>query len=310
MINERNFILAEITELEALLAATPEEDVIDRMSLESRLAAAREALEVLPPEVVPAKKAVLTFRGKPVDGTHGISASFGSKAVGAFSDAFAAIAASLSDGLQAMGPIPDKARNQLLITGTAVGSFGFEFELPSTESNGQGTIFPLPDKAQEAMGKLTSLLQLAAEGSDDEVAAVVEEVAPRAVKKVHEFLDWLAQQHSWCRLTSSGKTFGFVDYRQLKAASERLKDDNIREENVEVVGSFAGVLPDSRSFEFRRQDDGSVIRGKIDKGILNPAVLNQQLNQMSTVSFKVTRFGQGAARYTLLSLDSVRALHD
>ena len=155
-----------------------------------------------------------------------------------------------------------------------------------------------------------SLLQLAAEGSDDEVAAVVEEVAPRAVKKVHEFLDWLAQQHSWCRLTSSDKTFGFADYRQLKAASERLKDDNIREENVEVVGSFAGVLPDSRSFEFRRQDDGSVIRGKIDKGILNPAVLNQQLNQMSTVSFKVTRFGQGGVRYTLLSLDSVRALHD
>ena len=191
-----------------------------------------------------------------------------------------------------------------------MGSFGFEFELPSTESNGQGTIFPLPDKAQEAMGKLTSLLQLAAEGSDDEVAAVVEEVAPRAVKKVHEFLDWLAQQHSWCRLTSSGKTFGFADYRQLKAASERLKDDNIREENVEVVGSFAGVLPDSRSFEFRRKDDGSVIRGKIDKGILNPAVLNQQLNQMSTVGFKVTRFGQGAARYTLLSLDSVRPLHD
>lgn len=89
-----------------------------------------------------------------------------------------------------------------------------------------------------------------------------------------------------------------------------MKDDNIREETIEVIGAFEGVLPDSRSFEFRRRDDGSVIRGKIDKGISNPALLNQQLNQMSTVGFKVTRFGQGGVRYTLSSLAGVRALHD
>lgn len=88
MITERNFLLSEITTLEALLATMPEEDVIDRMSLQARLAQVREELAALPPEAAIPKKAVLTFRGKPVMGTHGISADFGSRAAAAFSCVF------------------------------------------------------------------------------------------------------------------------------------------------------------------------------------------------------------------------------
>lgn len=40
--NERDFIASEITELEGLLSQTPEDQVIDRMSLEARLRGARE----------------------------------------------------------------------------------------------------------------------------------------------------------------------------------------------------------------------------------------------------------------------------
>ena len=131
MNSEHLSIASEIKELGALLAAIPEEDVIDRMSLESRLVSAKEALESLPQQS-PAK-ARLTFRGKPVFSSHGISADFGAKAAGAFADAFSAVFAGLTNGLRYMGPIPNKDRNQLLITGTAIGSFGFEFELPTSE---------------------------------------------------------------------------------------------------------------------------------------------------------------------------------
>ena len=86
-------IASEIRELENLLAAIPEGNVIERMSLESRLESAKAALTGLPQQVAP--KARLTFRAKPVFGSHGIAADFGGKAAGAFSDAFAAVAAAI-----------------------------------------------------------------------------------------------------------------------------------------------------------------------------------------------------------------------
>lgn len=172
MTNNYLTIVSEISELDNLLATIPEGNVIERMSLESRLESAKTALAELPQKIAP--KARLTFRGKPVFGSHGIAADFGGKAAGAFSDAFAAVTAGLSEGLRYMGPIPNRDKNQLLITGTAIGSFGFEFELPAAESS----LFPETEKTQEAMTKIAELFRLAAEGSDDEVAEVVEEIHP------------------------------------------------------------------------------------------------------------------------------------
>mgnify|MGYP001567040301 FL=1 len=73
-------------------------------------------------------KAVVTYRGAPVWGVHGVVAEFGAIATAKFSEAIAAVAASIGGVLNDFGPIPNKAQNQILITGTAIGSFGFEFE--------------------------------------------------------------------------------------------------------------------------------------------------------------------------------------
>ena len=187
MTNEALFLASEAKELEALLASIPAGNFIERMSLEARLVNVRKALDELPTRV--SQKVKLTFRGTPVLGSHGIAADFGAKAAGAFSDAFAAIAAALSYGLREMGPIPDRDKNQLLITGIAIGSFGFEFELPAP----QPSLFPEATKAQEAVETIQSLFRLTTVGSDDEVAEVIEKVHPRAVRKVHEFLELLVQ---------------------------------------------------------------------------------------------------------------------
>lgn len=72
-----------------------------------------------------------------------------------------------------MGPIPNRDKNQLVITSTAIGSFGFEFELPAPDPS---SLFPETEKAQEAMAKIEALFRLAAEGTDDEVAEVIEEL--------------------------------------------------------------------------------------------------------------------------------------
>jgi hypothetical protein len=125
-------------------------DVISRMGLESRLKTAQEAIAGYNPLELP-KKARLTFRGRPVVGSHGASAEFAAKASSFFTDAFSAVVAGISESLRYMGPIPDKEKNQLLITGTAIGSFGFEFELPKLQpenANGQEDLFPQATKPE------------------------------------------------------------------------------------------------------------------------------------------------------------------
>lgn len=301
MTNNYLTIVSEISELDNLLATIPEGNVIERMSLESRLESAKTALAELPQKIAP--KARLTFRGKPVFGSHGIAADFGGKAAGAFSDAFAAVTAGLSEGLRYMGPIPNRDKNQLLITGTAIGSFGFEFELPAAESS----LFPETEKTQEAMTKIAELFRLAAEGSDDEVAEVVEEIHPRAVKKVHDFLDLLVQQQAWCGLDFADRFFRYADYAQIKASCERLKSDNIQEREETYRGEFQGVLPTGRTFEFRLADQNGLIKGKVDLAIDDPDVLNRKwLHKPVTVRLNVMQVGQGRPRFTLMDLGDIQ----
>ncbi len=294
-------VVAEIRELEDLLMAMPEENVIEKMSLESRLQTARELLATLP-QTEEAQKVRLTFRGNPVFGSHGISADFGAKAAGAFSDAFAVVAAGLSGGLQHAGPIPNRDRHQLLITGTTIGSFGFEFELPAQSA----TLFPEIKEAEEAMRKIGNLFKLAAEGSDDDIAEIIDEIHPRVVKKVYEFLDLLVQQEAWCGLEFGGQSFRYADYEHLKASSARLRDDNIQEREESFRGEFQGVLPAGRTFEFKLLDEKGLIRGKVDAAITDPHILNREwLHKPIIIKLNVMQVGQGRPRYTLMSLGNL-----
>lgn len=301
MTKEALFLSSEIKELEVLLASVPADALIERMSLEARLSNARKALAALPLQT--SQKAKLTFRGKPVLGSHGIAADFGAKATGAFSEAFAAVAVALSDGLRDMGPIPDRDKNQLIITGTAIGSFGFEFELPAEEPK----LFSEKTNAQEAMKTIESLFRLAAAGSDDEVAEIVEEIHPRAVRKVHDFLDLLVQQQAWCGLELDESFFRFSNYEQIKLSSERLRDENIQEREERYQGEFQGVLPNSRSFEFKLLGEGGVIKGKVDKAIADPDILNREwLHKQVTANLHVVQVGQGRPRFTLMKMEDLK----
>lgn len=301
MSNQTLFLNSEITELEALLEQIPASNVIERMSFESRLQAAKKALAELPEQIV--AKAKLTFRGEPILGSYGMTADFGSKAAGAFSEAFTAITAALTDGLRDMGPIPNRYKNQLLITGTAVGSFGFEFELPAEEPD-----FFTEGSRYAALEKIEELFRFAVTGSDDDVAEVIEKVHPRAVKKVYEFLDLLVQQKAWCGLEFSDRAFRYSNYEQLKTATERLKDDNIHEDEEGFQGEFQGILPSARTFEFRLQDN-SILRGRIDAAFADPENLNRDwLHKPVSLTLSVIHVGKGRPRYILVSADNIRSL--
>jgi len=161
-------------------------------------------------------------------------------------------------------------------------------------------------EAEEAMKKIENLFRLAAEGSDDDIAEVIDEIHPRAVKKVFEFLDLLVQQQAWCGLEFGDRSFRYADYEQLKASSARLRDDNIQEREESYRGEFQGVLPAGRTFEFKLLDQEGLIRGKVDAAIADPDILNREwLHKPVTIKLNVMQVGQGRPRFTLMSLDDL-----
>lgn len=296
--NTQVALRSEIAELESILAQIPADAVIERMTFERRLRAAREALDRLP-AAAKREKLKLVFRGKPVEGSHGIVANFGARAASVFSDAFNAVSAGLSEDLKYMGPIPKTNGGPLLITGTAIGSFGFEFELPS---GGQGNEQDEATPAEEAARNIQRLFKAAADGNDEEVAEVVDVIHPRAVRKVSAFLGFLVKNEAWCGLEFEGSYFRYKNVAQLRASADRLVDANIKQSEETLFGQLKGVLPQSRSFEFQTDAD-HLIKGRVGPEIENAEELNiRWLNRHITAKFEVIQVGKSRPRYTLIEI--------
>ena len=88
-IREYHQLQAERTTLDDLLERLPPENVIERTGLEFRKKEVEEALASHPEPSRNPTRVCLTFRGKPIAGSHGIFADFGAAAVQAFTNTVA-----------------------------------------------------------------------------------------------------------------------------------------------------------------------------------------------------------------------------
>jgi hypothetical protein len=326
-LNERESLFSERAFLERSLARLPDTARLTRRSTESRLRAVGERIARLPEASVERLRVLLTFRGKPVIGSQGIFADFGAKAVSSFNDAVAAVAASLNGGLARMGPIPNRDVHQLMITGTAVGSFGFELQAvpqigwPAENATLQRDLsFPVgaidPGLTEYPATGLTQalqythdLLQGTQEVDDERLADAASELDQRAIDKVRSFVSVLEDNGALCAI-DSGPTrhFVFLDAQQVQLSVERLSCNNVQEKQVAVRGRFLGMLPGHRTFEFLRDDDGQVLSGKVAPPVLDPADINRHLGEVTTVQMTETRVGSGRPRYQLIELPQWLAL--
>lgn len=297
--NDRASLTAEKSFLEAHLAELPDAARLTRHSAESRLRKVEDEMARLPSAAAARARVTLTFKGRPVLGSEGIFADFGMKAVNAFAEAVAAVAASLSAPLAAMGRIPNRDANQLLITGTAIGSFGFELqELPPT----QLATLPEPTPVSRALEQTQNLL-LGSTAADDELLAdTATELDQRAIDKVRAFVAVLLDYQAICTLQNGDQVFRFAELGQVRASLQRLSQDNLRESVVDLDGAFDGVLPKRRAFEFRRADTGEVLVGRIGVAVERPETVNDHLRQPVRVQLTQTVVGGGRPRYLLSAL--------
>ena len=196
-----------------------------------------------------------------------------------------------------MGPIPNRDQNQLLITSTAVGSFGFELEEYRAEQLALEEASPVATALERTQALLQSTL-----GNDDDLADIASETDPRALDKVRTFLKVLADNSAVCALQYGGSGVRFTDVGQVSRSLARLAADNLHESEEQLRGEFVGVLPNSRSFEFRLASDGQIIRGKVSPRVQNVDAINDHLHSAVQIDVTRTQVGNGRPRYLLTQM--------
>ncbi len=302
---EYAFTASEITQLEYMLSIMPEDREVERTGLEYRLDKARKKLEGVP--IPPRPNPVhLAFQGEPVADGVGIDASFAGKATAGFAESTAITTAGVTGQLHDTGAIPHRDLGQQLISGVTHGSFGFEIELPpSTATDEQtGQTF---NPAERAVEMVQNLLEASLSGTDEELAELIGQMHPRAVRKVAEFLEILRANRAQAAIGFNGREAALRNPGEVERATSRLAVQNIREETKTIDGTLTGMVPDRRSFEFRApgtgESTGESIEGRIGQEVHDPyRVAARYADQEVRARIRRIQVGQGLPQYTLLEI--------
>ena len=306
-IHNYRFLLSERGTLKRLINGSPPSDMIGRVSLQYRLKQVEEELaayEGYSPRLVNAR---LTFRGKPVVGSRGVNADFATKTVKAFAQSVARIGAGWRAPLPATGPIPDSAEFQLLVTGTATGSFGFQLEDAAQQPVLEGQVAPV----ELAIGKVKEILEASLK-TDEELSETIADTDRRALQSIRRFLKKMADNDAVCALEFQGDEFRFRDVAQVKRSENRLSDDNIREDDVVLGGYFDGFLRKSRGAEFflaetdadfLQESVGTMLSVRVLPRVTETVKIKEIIDQYVTVNARVRRVGEGHPRYVVTSCE-------
>jgi hypothetical protein len=293
------FAISEREQILTLLSDLPESQTISRISLESRLKKVDSVLAKADLREFPPTKAVLTFRGPTVIGSHGISASFGTKAVQFFNEAISYVASSFINTLPSAGKVPDADENSLMITASARGSFGFVLEEFCPDS-----LLGFDEKTlvSRAIDKSQEILDAAIESDDDKLTDAIDELDSRALDKIRTFVSYLNANKTVFSLKHNEHNTVFNSTTQLEIVVQKLSTDNITEEIFEANVIFIGTLPNKRQCEFILVGETGVKSAKIDKSISSPDEINKHLGTPAACAFKKVTVGSSKPKFILIEI--------
>ena len=84
---------------------------------------------------------------------------------------------------------------------------------------------------------------------------------------------------------------------------EAAGSDHVLDEEQQMTGCFLGVLPAQRRFEFRNEDTGRVVSGRIDPALEDAGTINEVLNRPTRITVVARRAGSAGSRYVLLAYE-------
>ncbi len=302
-ISEHDATAAEVAEAERLLQGIPAANWLTRASMEQRVRELRERLQELPKPRTRAAVALL-FHGSPVCHRDGISADFAAKTMKEFQASIKALIA----GLGASGKNAAKA-SEIMIVGTALGSFGFVVEEPPPE-----TTDALSTLVGDAFDSFRELVRVS-QGGDDELAATVEKVGVKAAQKVSRFFQEVAKASAGFVLRKDGEREVVSTPDVASSIAQRLGKRHITEETTALTGKLIAVLPYGHRFELLLDADPEhpdrdapyVMRGAVEGQPEELEDLNAKAPIQVTAEIRQLRVGKVRPRYTMTSWDLVES---
>ena len=185
----------------------------------------------------------LYFGGRPVSGSSGISARFGSSAIEMFQDLVSTRLASSNGILSEAGPIPHRERSALLITEIARGSFGFVLEAADEIGSDTTDAFSL----EKTLDDVCALIQSAADTDEQKFSEAYADQNSRVVNHMTRFLRLLDESGATLRIVDDHRDFSF-QRRDIELARARIDTLEVNVQTFEVEGRIY-VLPSSRRFD-------------------------------------------------------------
>jgi hypothetical protein len=254
---ERDYSKADRAAVVGLLDRITEADALTRLGLESRLAELDRqiAAQGLEPETTHAT-AALFFGGRPVVGSQGVEAEFGTGAVATFQDLVSKVLAKNTSGLGVKGPVANKSAATMHITNIVRGSFGFLLE----EVQDQAQL--VDTNLKQAVEEASELLDIFGEADEERFQATVVEVDQRILAAARDFFELMRQHGATLRMVAGECEFQF-GAEAVARGVERASETSIEEDEKSLDGQLAGVLPGAHQFEFR-VIGGETLKGKVD----------------------------------------------
>lgn len=254
---ERDYAKADRAAVMGLLDRVTEADALTRLGLEARLAELNTQIAAhdLEPETTHAS-AALFFGGRPVIGSQGVEAEFGTGAVATFQDLVSKVLAKNTSGLGVKGPVANKSAATMHITSIVRGSFGFLLE----EVRGQAQL--LDSNLKEAVEEASKLLDTFGDADEERFQLTVAEVDQRIIAAARAFFELMRQHEATLRMVSGEREFRF-GAEAVERGVERASGTLIEEDEKSLDGQLAGVLPSAHQFEFRVVGD-EILKGKVD----------------------------------------------
>ena len=248
---EQQSLEAELAAVQAMLDERSEDtDPIGWAHFSARARELQERLAALKKAPETTASVAVFFGGRPVVGSRGIEAEFGGKALEEFENAVSTQLAAIQGTVGARGPIPQRARGQLLITDVARGSFGFLLE----ESENSLVETPL----KSAVDEVVELIQQMASPDEETFEGASEFVDPRVLSSMRSFLKLVDDAGATLRIVEGERDFS-LPRQSVEIARKRVEELEIHDEPIRESGVLY-LLPDSRRFELHKED-GTVLRG-------------------------------------------------
>lgn len=256
---ERQFLQADLAQARQLLAeGRAHDDPIAEHQYAQRVARLERELAELSQAVLHAPAGVaLFFGGRPVIGSHGIKAAFGTQAVGQFQKLVSQRYAAAETGpLSSRGRVPMSEDTQLLVTDVVRGSFGFVLQADEP-AHGDVVLKEVVDEVADTLSRMAAT----DDALFDEASARVDNRQLGALKDFFKLLD---DEGASLRVVEGERDFELT-VEGVQRARQRVEALTIEDRIETLQGEVIGWAEYSLRFELRLHADSSVVVGAVSR---------------------------------------------